>query len=60
MQEYNLRYWFEDIPVLGRLPPSKIATKYRELGDTEMAQTIENSIKKEDRSVKEQKTDWEP
>jgi len=52
MQEYNLRYWFEGIPVLGKLPPSKIAPKYRELGDTEMAQTIENSIKKEDRLVK--------
>jgi hypothetical protein len=50
MQKYNPQYWFDDMPVLAKLPPSKIATKLRELGDIEAAETIRNQIKKKPRS----------
>lgn len=33
--------WFEDFPVLGKLPPAQAAAKLRELGDNETAASLE-------------------
>ncbi len=42
--------WFEEIPVLGKMAPSQMAIKLRELGDEKTAQTIEENLKKKKRS----------
>jgi hypothetical protein len=34
--------WFENIPVIGSLPPEEIAAKLREMGDEETATELEN------------------
>jgi hypothetical protein len=34
--------WFDDLPVLGKLPPEQAAAKLRELGDEETATTLES------------------
>jgi hypothetical protein len=46
MSTYNPKYWFEDIPVLAKLPAEKAAAKLRELDDVEGAEKIEDYIKK--------------
>lgn len=46
MQTYDPQYWFEDIPVLAKLPAQKAATKLRELDDIEAAEAIEFNIEK--------------
>ena len=33
--------WFDDLPVLGRLPPAEAAAKLRELGESEAADALE-------------------
>jgi hypothetical protein len=35
--------WFDDLPVLGKLPPEQAAAKLRELGDEETATTLETA-----------------
>jgi hypothetical protein len=35
--------WFEDIPVVGKLPPDDAAAKLREVGDTETAAELEEA-----------------
>jgi hypothetical protein len=35
--------WFEELPVLGKLPPEKAAIKLRELGDEETANILETA-----------------
>lgn len=49
MQNYNPEYWFEDTPVLAKLPAHRAATKLRELGDVEAAEAIETNIEKASR-----------
>lgn len=35
--------WFDDLPVLGKLPPAQAAGKLRELGESEAASALENA-----------------
>jgi len=35
--------WFEDVPVLGKMPPAQAAAKLRELGDTRTASVLESA-----------------
>lgn len=51
MQIYDPQYWFEDIPVLAKLPAHRAAAKLRELGDIETAEAIENNIEKASRGA---------
>jgi hypothetical protein len=37
----NATAWFDDLPVLGRLPPDQAAAKLREVGEKEAAATLE-------------------
>lgn len=46
METFDPKYWFEDTPVLAKLPPERAAAKLRELGDIKTAEAIENSIQK--------------
>jgi hypothetical protein len=43
MQNQNSKNFFEDIPVIGKLPPNEIALKLREIGDFKGAQEIETA-----------------
>jgi hypothetical protein len=40
-QKLKTDYFFEDIPVIGKLPPVKLAMKLTELGDVKAAEAIE-------------------
>ncbi len=40
MQEKKEEYFFEDIPVIGNLPPKKLAKKLENMGDIEAAKAI--------------------
>lgn len=35
--------WFDDLPVIGKLPPAQAAAKLREVGEDEVADAIENA-----------------
>ena len=39
--------WFDDLPVLGALPPEEAAVKLRQLGETEAAEALEEAETKE-------------
>jgi len=39
--------WFDDLPVLGALPPEEAAAKLRQLGETEAAEALEEAETKE-------------
>lgn len=45
MQEKKTEYFFEDRPVIGQLPPEKIATKLEELGDVKGAEEVKRAAK---------------
>ena len=35
--------WFDDLPVLGKMPPEEAAAKIREAGDSQTADAIERA-----------------
>jgi len=40
--------WFDDLPVLGKLPPGLAAVKLREIGDDHTAAALERSAAEQD------------
>jgi hypothetical protein len=38
--------WFDDLPVIGKLPPEEAAAKLREVGEDELADAIEAAQRK--------------
>jgi len=39
----NTDNWFDDLPMLGQMPPAQAAAKLREVGEDEVADAIENA-----------------
>lgn len=44
MKAKKSRYWFDNVQVIGEMPPQKVAEKLREIGDTKSADIIEQNI----------------
>jgi hypothetical protein len=42
----NADNWFDDLPVIGKLPPEEAAAKLREVGEDELADAIEAAQRK--------------
>src|SRR5687767_11323791 len=43
----NTSAWFDDLPVLGRMPPHQAAAKLREVGEDELAAILEGAPHKD-------------
>src|SRR5438552_3052239 len=56
----NSTTWFDDLPVLGKLPPEQAAAKLREVGEDEAADMLEMAQEAQVKSFEMGRKEWWP